>query len=283
MIDLDRWWRRLRPMLSSTKETVTVDRDELERQLAAVLPYDLGARFGLPPLATAYFDRLGAHDWCAEGISRYLFLFGAASAVGQLRRSVETFQEITQFKDVEAGFCAAGAWITLGEKDKHTLLLCCDRTRDDFGQVVDAFDAHPWYNDTGIDIYSRGDLACWMDSLALQALPDCVLVALTPLELTQLEGMREDPARLFAAAQALEDEPYPRADRCEDGASWVAYAKILRDEDHRRLALIDARLARQLIASYSVGDRTGSFLREAADAGNTVLAHCRARPTVSAD
>jgi hypothetical protein len=268
MIDLPRWWRRLRPTLSAYKETEPVG--DLERQLAAALPYDLPARFAPPAMMAAYFERLGACDWLAGSWS----LSSASSALHNLHYNVRIYPEISQFDDAAAGIRAAGVWIPLAHNDKHELLLCCDRTRDDFGRVVDAFDTHPWFNDTGIDIRPRGTLEQWMDSLALAALPSHALIELTSAELAQLDSLRDDPPRLFAAALALEDEDYPKVDTY-NGSSWLAHAATLHDEDNRRLSLIDPVTARQLIESYLAPMRQDDFLQRAADAGNTVLAHCR--------
>jgi hypothetical protein len=113
-----------------------------------------------------------------------------------------------------------------------------------------------------------------MDSLALVALPSLALVELTSAELARLQALREDPPRLFAAAQALEDEDYPKVETYK-GSSWLAHAATLHDEDKRRLSLIDPVSARQLIESYLAPVDEHDFLQRAADSGNTVLAHCR--------
>ncbi len=110
---------------------------------------DVARRLEIPDDYTVFMVEFGCGWHQPDGLGRDIF-----SAAAVVKATADDFNLFVIDRDKDEMPQDDGLWLCIGWfSDKHAILLCCDRSHPNYGQVIDYHDSHPWLN--GVDMASR--------------------------------------------------------------------------------------------------------------------------------
>ncbi len=208
-LDVQTWWRRMRPALQPDEEAAAMTPDECEQKVRARYQAhfpDAEKHVVFPPAYRELLTLLGDHSWGSDRIGSDFVVRSAADLLFHLDWHLGIYDD--ELEAVRHG----GAWIELSaHMSRHWDFLCVDPTVKAYGRVWEAEDAHPWRE--GRELLGASiELEEWLASWAARSWwrpDDWHLVALTPEAAAELSRARAagDPSKVLELVIRALDRP----------------------------------------------------------------------------